>query len=36
MYRAMGIPANLAYEFEKRPVHVTRDGKGKAVEELFA
>ena len=35
MYRAMGIPADLAYEFEKRPVHVTRDGKGKAIEELF-
>jgi len=36
LYRAMGIPADLAYEVEKRPVHVTRDGKGKAVMELFA
>ena len=35
LYRAMGIPPDLAYEFEKRPVHVTRDGKGKAIEELF-
>ena len=36
IYRAMGIPPDLAYEVEKRPVHVTRDGKGKAVKELFA
>ena len=36
LYRAMGIPADLAYEVEKRPVHVTRDGKGKAIQELFA
>jgi hypothetical protein len=35
LYRAMGIPANLAYESEKRPVHVTRDGKGQAIRELF-
>src|SRR6266481_5703716 len=35
IYRAMGIPADLAYEVEKRPVHVTRDGKGQAVNELF-
>jgi len=32
----MGIPADLAYEVERRPVHVTRDGKGKAVADLFA
>jgi hypothetical protein len=36
LYRAMGIPPDLAYEAERRPVHVTRDGKGKAVKELFA
>ena len=36
IYRAIGIPPDLAYEVEKRPVHVTRDGKGKAVKELFA
>jgi hypothetical protein len=36
LYRAMGIPPDLAYEVEKRPVHITRDGKGKAIHELFA
>src|SRR5437867_5444567 len=36
IYRAIGIPPDLAYEVEKRPVHVTRDGKGQAVKELFA
>ena len=35
-YRAIGIPPDLAYEVEKRRVHVTRDGKGQAVKELFA
>lgn len=36
IYRAMGIPADLAYEVEKRPFHVTKDGKGKPVMEVFA
>lgn len=36
LYRAMGVPANLAYEVEKRPFYVTRDGKGKPIEDLFA
>ena len=36
IYRALGIPADLAYEIERRPFYVTRDGKGRAVEELFA
>src|SRR5437773_2478100 len=36
IYRAMGIPPDLSYEVEKRPVHVTRDGKGKPIRELFA
>ncbi len=36
IYHALGIPADLAYEVEKRPFHVTRDGKGKPVVELFA
>jgi hypothetical protein len=36
IYRAVGIAPDLAYEVEKRPVHVTRDGKGRAVNELFA
>lgn len=36
IYRAMGIPADLAYEIEKRPFYVTRDGLGKPVGSLFA
>jgi hypothetical protein len=36
MYYALGIPADLAYEVEKRPFHVTKDGKGKPVMDLFA
>jgi hypothetical protein len=35
LYRAMGIPATLAYTIEKRPFYVTRDGEGKAVREIF-
>lgn len=31
LYHALGIPPNTAYEVEKRPVHVTKDGKGKPV-----
>jgi hypothetical protein len=36
LYHAMGIPADLAYEVEQRPFHVTKDGKGKPRMELFA
>jgi arylsulfatase A-like enzyme len=36
VYRAMGIPADLAYVVERRPVYVTRDGKGKVREQLLA
>ncbi|MBL9139697.1 MAG: DUF1501 domain-containing protein [Verrucomicrobiales bacterium] len=36
LYRAMGIPADLAYEIEQRPFYVTRDGHGKPIESLFA
>ena len=36
IYRAMGIPPDLAYDIEQRPFYVTRDGKGKAVLDLFA
>ncbi len=36
IYRALGIPADLAYVAEKRPVYVTKDGKGKAATELFS
>ena len=36
MYQALGIPADQAFIFEKRPVYVTKDGKGKAIDALFA
>jgi hypothetical protein len=36
LYRAMGIAPDLSYEVEQRPFHVTKDGKGKPVMELFA
>ena len=36
IYRAMGIPADLAYTVENRPFHVTKDGKGKPILDLFA
>ncbi len=36
MYRAMGISPKLSYDIEERPFYVTKDGKGKAVESLFA
>ncbi len=35
LYYAMGIPPDLAYEVEKRPFHVTKDGKGRPVTALF-
>jgi len=35
IYRALGIPATLAYEVEQRPFYVTRDGKGKVIDSLF-
>ncbi len=33
--RAAGISPKLAYEIERRPFYVTRDGEGKPVAELF-
>jgi hypothetical protein len=36
IFHALGIPPDLAYVNEKRPVYVTRDGQGKAAKELFA
>jgi hypothetical protein len=36
LYRALGIPADLSYVVESRPFFVTEDGKGKAIEALFA
>jgi hypothetical protein len=35
IFRALGISAKLAYEVEKRPFYVTRDGLGKPIMELF-
>lgn len=35
IYYALGISPSLSYEVEKRPFHVTQDGKGKPVKELF-
>jgi hypothetical protein len=36
LYRALGIPATLAYEVEERPFYVTSDGKGQVIGSLFA
>lgn len=36
IYAALGISPKLAYEVERRPFYVTRDGLGKPVRELFA
>ena len=36
IYRAMGISPRQAYEIEQRPFYVTKDGKGKPIESLFA
>ncbi|HWQ93411.1 MAG TPA: DUF1501 domain-containing protein [Clostridia bacterium] len=35
IYQALGISPRLAYEIEKRPFYVTRDGEGKPIPELF-
>jgi hypothetical protein len=36
LYHALGIPPDLAYEVELRPFHVTKDGKGQPILDLFA
>jgi Protein of unknown function (DUF1501) len=36
IYHALGIPPDTSYVFERRPVFVTRDGKGKPIRNLFA
>ena len=36
MFHALGIPADHSYEIEKRPFYLTKDGKGKAILDLFA
>jgi len=35
IYRAMGIAPTTAYIHERRPIYVTRDGKGKPIDALF-
>jgi len=36
IYGALGIAPDQSFVVEKRPVYVTKDGKGKPVAELFA
>jgi uncharacterized protein (DUF1501 family) len=36
MYQAMGIAPTQSFVTEKRPVYVTRDGKGKVIRDLYA
>jgi uncharacterized protein (DUF1501 family) len=36
IYRALGIAPDQAFMVEKRPVYVTKEGKGKPVNDLFA
>lgn len=36
MYQAMGIAPTQFFVTEKRPVYVTKDGKGKVIQELYA
>jgi hypothetical protein len=35
IYHALGLSPRLAYEIEKRPFYITRDGKGEPILELF-
>jgi len=36
IFQAMGINAKTAYEVEKRPFYITKDGHGKPVNDIFA
>ncbi|MBM3735217.1 MAG: DUF1501 domain-containing protein [Acidobacteria bacterium] len=36
LYHAMGIAPDYGVEVEKRPFYVTRDGKGRAIREIFS
>jgi hypothetical protein len=36
MYHALGIAPDTSYMVEKRPVYVTRDGKGEVIKDLLA
>jgi hypothetical protein len=35
IYHALGIPADTSYLVERRPVYVTKDGRGKPILDLF-
>jgi uncharacterized protein DUF1501 len=35
LYHALGIPPDTSYVFERRPVYVTKDGKGEPILDLF-
>ena len=35
IYHIMGIPADLAYVTERRPVYVTKDGKGRPIDAIL-
>ena len=36
LYTALGIAPDAGVEVERRPVYVTKDGKGKVVRDLLA
>jgi hypothetical protein len=36
IYKALGIPANHHYVTEGRPFYVKNNGKGKAIDAMFA
>src|SRR3954471_20805564 len=36
LYHTLGLSPRLSYEIEQRPFYVTRDGQGKAIQDLFA
>jgi hypothetical protein len=36
IYTARGVSPKTAFTIEKRPFYVTEDGKGEAIETLFA
>jgi hypothetical protein len=36
LYHALGIPPDTSYIFERRPIFVTKDGKGTPIRDLFA
>ena len=36
IYHALGIPPTQSFVVEKRPVYVTKDGKGRVIQEIFS